>query len=388
MVGSILQILAPKNYKTHNKNSYIRNEFVNYQVIMKKGNQIQNLKKQEVKITTAVYSFLILIAGIIFVFGVLIYALDWSNNFIRKIENIIPYPAVMIGNSKFISFGELNSNVESVKKFYESQDFSEADIRIDFSTESGKNRLKIKGKEILNRMIEDKAVEILAGQKGIKISSATVDQNLDRKLEEYGSGDNLKDNLKRLYDWTIEDFKNKIVKPDLYRQELEKVFSSSDNSVSEARNQMEKAKEELDKKKNFAEAAKTYSKGSTASDGGELGWFKRDQLIPDISDSVFSLEKGKRSGIMESSLGFHIVEVKDKKTENDSEMVDIRQIFIPKKLFYESLDAEMKKMKFRIFAKEYSWNSEKSMVEFRNAEMKKVEEDIIKNSQGDASVLF
>jgi hypothetical protein len=354
----------------------------------KKSEKIEKNKSKEVKIATIIFSVLIAVAIAIATLGILIYGFGLDNNLIKKVEKIIPYPAVIIGYSHFISISELNSNSDSVKKFYESQDFSQINMRVDFSTESGKKRLKIKEKEILNRMIEDKAIEIIAKNKGISISNELVDQSLSRKLEEYKNEDDLKTNLDRLYGWDENDFKKKIVRPDIYKQELEKYFEANNSTISEAKSQIEKAKEELDKNKDFSETAKKYSKGSTAQDGGELGWFKKNQLIPEISDAVFSLEKGKKSEIIESSLGFHIVEIEDKKTENENELAKIRQIFIPKKTFADFLTEEMKKMRFTVTAKDYSWNKETQMLEFKKQDMKDFEKDTIENFQGDASVLF
>jgi parvulin-like peptidyl-prolyl isomerase len=344
-------------------------------------------KAREVKISTIIYSILILASVIISVIGAFIYGVGIKNDTVKKIEKIIPYPAVSINGLHFITISNLNDNLESVRKFYENQDFSKVNLRVDFSTESGQKRLKIKEKEILNRMVEDKAVEIIARKKGIKVSNATVDQNLSRKIEEYG-GENLTQNLQNLYGWTVQDFKDEVVKPDIYRQELENLFDSENPSVQEAKDQIENAQAELDKKTDFGEVAKAYSKGSTANDGGELGWFKKDQLIPDISDKVFSLEKGERSDILESQLGFHIVEVEDKKTENGEDLVRIRQIFSPKKLFSEFLTEEMQKMKIFVLLKDYTWNKEDATLEFKSDDMKNFEKDLIENSQGDASVLF
>ena len=346
-----------------------------------------NKKDTQVRTSIVFYSVLIVIAIVFIVIGILIYGFGFDSNSIRKIEKILPYPAVSINNFHFIPIRSLNENLSSVRKFYENQDFSKIDLRVDFSTVSGQKRLKIKEKEILSRTIEDEAIKIIAKRKGIKISNETAQQNLSRKMEEYG-GENLAGNLDRLYGWTIQDFKDKVVKPDIYRQELEKIFESENPSVQEAKAQIEKALSDLDKKKDFGEIAKQYSKGYTAQDGGELGWFKKDQLIPDISEKIFSLEKGKRSDILESSLGFHIVEVEDKKTENGDDLVRIRQIFSPKKIFSEFLTEEMKKMKIFVFLRDYSWNEEKVMLEFKREDMKNFEKDLLENSQGDASVLF
>jgi len=356
---------------------------------MEKNKPEKNEKaSREVKTSTIFYSILIAIAVIFIVIGILIYGFGLEGNAIKKIEKIIPFPAVSLNSFHLISINDLNENLSSVRKFYENQDFSKIDLRVDFSTESGQKRLKIKEKEILNRIIEDRIIEIIARKKGIKISDETVQQNLSRKMEEYGGGEDLAKNLDRLYGWTIQDFEDKIVKPDIYRQELEKIFDSENSSVQEAKLQIEKAKADLDKKKDFGEIAKAYSKGYTAQEGGELGWFKKDQLISDISDKIFSLEKGKKSDVLESSLGFHIVEVEDKKTENGEDLVRIRQIFSPKKLFLEFLAEEIGKMKIIIFLKDYSWNKESKSLEFKDEDMKNFEKELIENSQGDASLLF
>src|SRR6201987_6095994 len=52
-------------------------------------------------------------------------------------------------------------------------------------------------------------------------------------------------------------------------------------------------KAELDKGADFAELAKKKSKDPGASDGGDLGFFTKDQMVPEFSAVAFSLEPGK-----------------------------------------------------------------------------------------------
>ena len=64
----------------------------------------------------------------------------------------------------------------------------------------------------------------------------------------------------------------------------------------------------------FAELAKTYSKGPSARVGGELGWFKKAQMVPEFSKIAFSLKKGEFSQEpVKTQFGWHVIYVEDKK---------------------------------------------------------------------------
>lgn len=351
---------------------------------------MENSKQKKIKPLTIAYSAVIFVVAYILFIGILIYGFGVKNRITETTAKYFPYPAAVVNNKKIITVSELSSNLKSIKKFYESQDFSQAGMRVDFSTDDGQKRLKLKEKQLFNKMIEDEAIEILARRNGIKITAEEIRQSVKRKMDEYGTGDSVKENLSKLYDWTLSDFEEKIVKPGLYGEELEKlIVSQNKNDFAEsAKEKIEKAKNELENKKDFSEAARVYSDGSTAGAGGELGWFKKDQLISEVSAVAFSLKKGQRSDIIESVLGYHIIELEDKKTENREELVKIRQIFARKKTFADWLGEEIKKMKIYIPLKDYYWDKEKGTVEFSGEEMREFEKNIMENFKGDASVIF
>src|ERR1700754_3997774 len=72
-------------------------------------------------------------------------------------------------------------------------------------------------------------------------------------------------------------------------------------------------KAELDKGADFAELAKKKSKDPGASDGGDLGFFTKDQMVPEFSAVAFSLEPGKISDPVKSQFGWHIIKVEEKR---------------------------------------------------------------------------
>jgi peptidylprolyl isomerase/peptidyl-prolyl cis-trans isomerase D len=68
-------------------------------------------------------------------------------------------------------------------------------------------------------------------------------------------------------------------------------------------------------KNNFADLAKENSNGSSASKGGDIGWFKNNGgLAEEFNDYIFSNRIGK-IGLIETSFGFHILKVDETKSE-------------------------------------------------------------------------
>jgi len=62
----------------------------------------------------------------------------------------------------------------------------------------------------------------------------------------------------------------------------------------------------------FAKVAKEVSK-DPGSEGGDLGWFTKDRMVPEFADAAFKLEKGQISDPVKSQFGWHIIQVEDKR---------------------------------------------------------------------------
>jgi peptidyl-prolyl cis-trans isomerase C len=71
---------------------------------------------------------------------------------------------------------------------------------------------------------------------------------------------------------------------------------------------------ELKKGADFVELAKAKSIEPAAKEsGGDLGYFTKDQMVPEFSTAAFKLDKGQVSDPVKSQFGWHIIKVEDKR---------------------------------------------------------------------------
>jgi peptidyl-prolyl cis-trans isomerase C len=63
----------------------------------------------------------------------------------------------------------------------------------------------------------------------------------------------------------------------------------------------------------FAELAKKKSTDPGASEGGDLGYFPKEEMVPEFADAAFKLEKGQISEPVHTRFGWHIIKVEDKR---------------------------------------------------------------------------
>jgi peptidyl-prolyl cis-trans isomerase C len=99
------------------------------------------------------------------------------------------------------------------------------------------------------------------------------------------------------------------------RHILFRVANPTDDKASkEAEDKIKAVIERLKKGEDFATLAKDLTEDPAGrQDGGDLGYFTKEQMVPEFSAVAFKLDKGKISDPIKTQFGWHVLKVEDKR---------------------------------------------------------------------------
>lgn len=90
-------------------------------------------------------------------------------------------------------------------------------------------------------------------------------------------------------------------------------------SAYDAKRKLTELKERLDNKAaKFEELARLFSTDSSASKGGDLGWLYPGDIVPEFEAVMNALKPGEVSAPIETSFGYHLIEVLERKSDDAS----------------------------------------------------------------------
>lgn len=220
--------------------------------------------------------------------------------------------------------------------------------------------------QLLNSIIEEKLIYAQAGLDSITVSEDEVNQRIDYQINSFTKQYGSIQNIEKMYGMSIDRIKRELrddVRKSLMVQRLqEKNFGKVEASKREVEDffnlykdsigvipekvviyhifQNPKASEKLKKKfkekamalldslkngKDFAELAKKYSDDpGSAAQGGDLGFVKKGVFYPEFEEAAYKLNVGETSAVIESPVGFHIIQL----IERRGESINTRHILV------------------------------------------------------------
>ncbi|NQT93102.1 MAG: peptidylprolyl isomerase [Lentisphaerae bacterium] len=88
-----------------------------------------------------------------------------------------------------------------------------------------------------------------------------------------------------------------------------------DTAKAEKKAKAEDLRKQLVEGAKFEDLAKEHSDCPSARMGGDLGRFRRGQMVKPFEEVAFTLEPGKISEVVETDFGYHIIEVLERNDE-------------------------------------------------------------------------
>ncbi|MFA7662579.1 MAG: peptidylprolyl isomerase [Patescibacteria group bacterium] len=278
-----------------------------------------------------------LLVVIIAFFVVLGYGLKnkhWQNKTTAVITKIIPYRAATV-NGKSIRFSEVQKDTDTLVYYYQKM--------IKDTGEGMMPELAMIQENTLDRLIKNILVEQEAKARGIVVSDYDIKQEVDKVITEAGSEEEVTKKLNEIYQWTLDDFKEKVIIPYLYEQKVSAAIAADKDLIAAAKTEAEEVLAKVNAEgADFAALAKEYSDDPGSKDnGGDLGWFGKGSMVQAFEDAAFGLEKGKISGLVETDYGFHIIKVNDKRATDGKDEINAQHILIAPKNFTTWLEEKM-----------------------------------------------
>jgi peptidyl-prolyl cis-trans isomerase C len=150
----------------------------------------------------------------------------------------------------------------------------------------------------LERLKADAKTEISI-QKMMKEQVATTADATDAEVKEF-------------YDKNPERFK----RPDTVRAShiLLRIDPNADEATKkQTRGKIDDILKRAKSGDDFAALAKQHSEDGSAANGGDLGYFPKERMVPAFADVAFALKPGEISDVVATQFGVHIIKVTDRK---------------------------------------------------------------------------
>jgi peptidyl-prolyl cis-trans isomerase C len=246
----------------------------------------------------------------------------------------------------------------------------ELNIQLDRLSQQGQqtsdDQLATLKKDILDSLIEREILYQQSQKAGIKITDQTVDDQLAAIKKRFPneteyknalskmnlSEDEVKLQIKRglsIRDLIDKQITSKVVITDeeskayydknsqIFKQPAQikashiliKVDAKADEAKkAEARKKIEEVQQKLKDGGDFAVLAKEYSEGPSSTKGGDLGYFRRGQMVPPFEEAAQALKPNEVSDVVETRFGYHLIKVFDTKPEETLTYADVKDKII------------------------------------------------------------
>lgn len=173
---------------------------------------------------------------------------------------------------------------------------------------------------LLDRLVDHQAL-VLAAKRGGMEDNPTVKQEIEAAIERILEGAWLgRVAVPKVTDETIQDLYNRTYGTQGTVDEVR-----ARHILVETEAEARKIIDELRKGADFAAIARTVSRDPDGKNGGDLGFFRRDQVWPGFADLAFALPPGQvANNPVRNEFGWHVVQVTERRQVAPPALADVK----------------------------------------------------------------
>jgi len=248
---------------------------------------------------------------------------------------------VAVINQEIITLSEVEKRIPPLKEEIVTEDRLEK-----------QERMQAVCRQVLEKLIEEKLIDQEAKKSGVKVSSKEIEaaieevkrrnsatqEDLERALvvegltlETYKKQIEKSIQRQKLINWSVKveekvgekelrEFYQKNIsryRPNETYRPAQILFvipkEATPEEIREIRKKCQNVLEKIRKGEDFGELALLYSEDASNRDHGDLGYFKKGELLPIFEKEALRLKVGEVSGIIRTEFGFHIIKLLDRK---------------------------------------------------------------------------
>src|SRR3989339_398758 len=169
--------------------------------------------------------------------------------------------------------------------------------------------------QVLWRLTNNLLVEKAAKVFDVTVSSTDLDSLKSQILQQFKDTATAEKELKSRYGWDMDTYTQKVMRPYVLQSKLDSEIQVDTTLSDEVKKLAEKVLQDIKAGANFASSATKYGQDGTATTGGDLGWFKKGDMVPEFETVAFALKKGEMSQkLVETQYGYHIIRLDDMRT--------------------------------------------------------------------------
>jgi len=274
--------------------------------------------------------------GILFGIGIFLLWPGWVSTSAAVVDRI-----VAVINQEAITLSDLEKSLSNIRD----------EIRAEDRLEKREKILELH-RRVLDQLVEEKLIDQEVKRAGIKVASKEVEAALEDLRRRNGLTQEMMEKSLARDGMTLDVFKKEIEKkilriklinhslkveskpaekdlmdfyeknPDRYRgtetyRPSHILFhipkGATDEEIRKIRKDCQNVLERIRKGEDFGEMALLYSEDASAKDRGDLGYFKKGELLPAFEKEALRLRVGEVSGIVRTEFGFHIIKLLEHK---------------------------------------------------------------------------